>query len=489
MNPTLMALGAELTIVHADREPRTVPLRAFFLDYRKVDLASDGEIVQSVRIPPPAGPYEYVRCYKQARRRDDDISIVCACVRVVLSPDAAAGHWAVDDASVCFGGMSKTSVAAPETESVLQGGDGTGSSGVWNAATLALVYDALKRDLPLPKEVPGGMSEYRQALCSSFLFKFFIDTSMELSLAVDSGGDVLPPAPVVADVDRSAAETFLTAPQPLTGGMQSYTPEGGALTQMKTTRTAQGSAVTEDEVSDAKTTTRSPVGKPLMHKSAIPQVTGEAIYVDDIPTPASCLHGALVLTTEAHARIVQVDAAPAEAVEGFVAFYTASDVTGINEMGAIAIDEECFATVKCTAVGQPIGIVVAETPEAAAEAARCVAVQYEALPAILSINDALEHIKAAEAEGVAALAAADELVFFPEAHTIARGEVESALAGEGITIVEGEAHVGGQEHFYLECNATLAMPDEDGRGMEVFASTQNPTKTQNFVANVSVTVE
>ena len=103
MNPTLAACGATLTLASTHGE-RTVAVATFFLGYRKVtpqphpapiSLSSryispdlpvqvdlrPGELIKSIRVPHPK-PFEFLAPYKQARRREDDISIVTGCLRV-----------------------------------------------------------------------------------------------------------------------------------------------------------------------------------------------------------------------------------------------------------------------------------------------------------------------------------------------------------------------------------------------------------------------
>lgn len=65
-------------------------------------------------------------------------------------------------------------------------------------------------------------------------------------------------------------------------------------------------------------------------------------------------------------------------------------------------------------------------------------------------------------------------------HIIIRGDVAEGFK-QSDHVIEGSMKVGGQEHFYLETNTTLAEPGEDGE-MKIFCSTQNPTKTQGLVA-------
>ena len=104
------------------------------------------------------------------------------------------------------------------------------------------------------------------------------------------------------------------------------------------------------------------------------QVCGEAIYTGDIPSPAGCLHAVLVTSTHPHARLVTVDASPALECPGVRGYYAADDVPGGNDIGPVFHDEECFASEKVTCVGQVIGVVVADTVDAAKRAAALVQV-------------------------------------------------------------------------------------------------------------------
>lgn len=75
---------------------------------------------------------------------------------------------------------------------------------------------------------------------------------------------------------------------------------------------------------------------------------------------------------------------------GVEGFFSAKDVPGGNDIGAVVHDEECFASEVVTCVGQPIGVIVADTEQHARMAARLVKVEYEDLPALISIEDAIE---------------------------------------------------------------------------------------------------
>ena len=455
MNPVLVSLGATVTLASAAGE-RVVSVRAFFLGYRRVEMQPQ-EVIKAITLPVPASPYEFVGPYKQARRREDDISIVTACLRVRLAP--AVEGWVVEEAGFGFGGMAPTTVATPKTEAFLQGKP-------WTQATILEAGKVLREDLPLPAAVPGGQAEYRRTLPPSFLFKFFVKTTLELEDLVAASGGSLPAAPVIPADERSAARSFLTEPKPATRGEQRFTAvrDGQGLQE----HTPGAPHTPADAVEVAKG--RGAVGKPIMHKSALAQVTGEAKYTDDLPMPAppGLLHGALVMSTRPYARLLKVDPAPALALPGVVRFVSHKDVPGGNKIGAVVKDEECFATEEVHHVGAVIGIVVADTEAAAQEAARAVVVEYEELsPVITNIEEGIQHNS-----------------FFAHDHTVQSGpDVTAALATPGAVVVEGEMKIGGQEHFYLETNATYAIPGEDG-ALEVWASTQNPSKTQNFCAYV-----
>lgn len=474
LNPLLLASGALIHLVKGDGTTRSVAVADFFKGYRKVDV-QPGEVLVSVFVP-FTRRWELMLPFKQARRREDDISIVSAGIRVCLEP--TADGWRVVEAGMAFGGMSPITIAPAATLEMLKGAK-------WERGLLPTVYESLARDLPLPPSVPGGQPEFRQTLVASFFFKFFIASAQTLAVAAASHPDLgLPPAPPLAAGEEDAATSFVTSAKPPSNGIQRYTVEEGGL---------QVARPVPHTPAPADDTRRAPVGEPLMHKSAPQQVSGEAKYTDDLPVPPNTLHAALVLSTQAHARLLSVDPSPAAAVEGFVDFFGSEHVPGSNAIGAIVKDEEVFASEEVFTVGQVIGVVVADTLAAAQEAARLVAVEYEPLPAVTSID--------------AAIAANS---FYSEEHAIEDGDLEAAIRAVGLNaadlcevsadsniggnartihddgdnvVVEGEMRMGGQEHFYLETNVTLCIPGEQGE-MEVFASTQNPTKTQNFVAHV-----
>lgn len=109
-------------------------------------------------------------------------------------------------------------------------------------------------------------------------------------------------------------------------------------------------------------------------------------------------------------------------------------------------------------MGQVIAVVVGETEAAARAGARAVVVEYEDLPAILDIDDAISSNSSYEEWG----------------HSIESGNVDAMLMGvdaQGEHVLEGEARMGGQEHFYLEPNACIVIPGENDE-IVTYSSTQ-----------------
>ena len=135
---------------------------------------------------------------------------------------------------------------------------------------------------------------------------------------------------------------------------------------------------------------RGGVGSAIVHDSAHKHVSGEAIYLDDIPNPAGLLHGQIVMSTQAHAKIVSINAEEALALEGVKAIYTAKDIIGHNDAAPIFSNEPVLAEEIVEYVGMPLAVIVADSFKLASKAASMVRVEYEQLEPILNIKEALK---------------------------------------------------------------------------------------------------
>lgn len=214
-----------------------------------------------------------------------------------------------------------------------------------------------------------------------------------------------------------------------------------------------------------KATNGSAVGKSIPHESAALHVSGSAVYTDDLPLIEGTLHGAFVLATVAHARILKLDFEAARKAPGVVAVLTAGDIPGENNCGPSQPGDPIFADKLVEFHGQVLALVVGESREAARSAARLVRAEYDVLPAILRTEDAL---------------AAESWILPPV--EVTRGEAPGVIAASPHKI-KGTADVGGQEHFYLEGQVAYALPREQD-ALHVQVSTQHPTEMQQLVAHM-----
>ena len=207
------------------------------------------------------------------------------------------------------------------------------------------------------------------------------------------------------------------------------------------------------------------VRKSLRHDSADRHVTGAAPYIDDIREPDGMLHVVPGGSPVAHGRLRNLDLTAVSAAPGVVAVLTVADIPATNDVSPVAGDDPLFAADTVSFHGQPLFAVVAETRDAARRAARLAVIDIaEELP-LVSVADAL----AADAD-------------IMPAYAFRRGAPDEVLAASR-RILSGTLEIGGQEHFYLEGQAALAIPDEQG-GYVIHSSTQHPSEVQHVVARV-----
>ena len=356
---------------------------------------------------------EYCHAYKQARRRDDDIAIVTTGIRVYLEPKG--DEHIIKEIAFGYGGMAATSVVCKKTENELIGA-------TWNEDLLPRAYKLLEEDLPLADDAVGGMIQFRRTLTTSFFYKFFLRVTKQIT------------------------------PEKISSKLESAIPDFHK-------------EVSRGQQNFNKNPKNAPAGEPVVHKAAHKQVTGEAIYTDDVET-GSGYYAAFVLSTRAHAKILNIDASAALESRGVIAFLCAKDVIGKNEIGPVIIDEEpLFPEDTVTAMNQPIGMIIAETHADACDAALLVKIDYEDLESNITIQGAIE-----------------KKSFYNPILRIIDGDVEEGFKNSD-HVIEGQMESGAQEHFYLEPHGSFAIPGE-GNEMKLICSTQNPTKTQILVSHV-----
>ena len=207
------------------------------------------------------------------------------------------------------------------------------------------------------------------------------------------------------------------------------------------------------------------VGLALAHDSAVRHVRGTAAYIDDLPEPAGTVHVAPGAAGAARGAIRTIDLDAVRAFPGVLAVLTAADIPGANDCSPAFGDDPILAAGEILFHGQVVFAVVAETRDAARRAARRARIEVAAVAPRVSVDDGL-------ADGAEVLAP----------YEFRRGEPAPAIAAAAHRL-EGRVRIGGQEHFYLEGQAALAVPGEDDE-MRVLSSTQHPSEVQNLVAHM-----
>ncbi|MEM7645192.1 MAG: molybdopterin cofactor-binding domain-containing protein, partial [Pseudomonadota bacterium] len=207
------------------------------------------------------------------------------------------------------------------------------------------------------------------------------------------------------------------------------------------------------------------VAKTHPHESARLHVTGTARYTDDIPAPAGCLHLAFGVAEIAHGRLDALDVSAVRAAPGVHAVLTPADLDPMPDCSPSLDDEPLLCTGTIHYAGQPLYLVIADSHLNARRAARLHVAQTTEAPALLTIEDAM----------------AAESWFDGGSRIWSDGDVAAGLAAAP-QVTTGQIEIGGQEHFYLEGQAALAMPSEAGE-MHVLTSTQHPTEIQHKVAD------
>jgi xanthine dehydrogenase/oxidase len=270
LNPVFLATNSTIVAKSLNGETE-IPMSDFFLGYRKTALP-DNAVIAAIHVPLARARGEYIRAYKQSKRKDDDIAIVNAALRVSLDELRV-----VESVDLAYGGMAPTTVQAKATMSYLLGKNWGGKD------VLEGAMNALEQDFNLSYGVPGGMAVYRKSLAFGFFYRFWHDTLSEIGMSNLENHNI------VNEIEREIS-----------------------IGQ----RDGDAAAVYQQGV----------LGQTKEHVSAMKQVTGEAQYTDDIPKAKNELIGCLVLSTKAHAKLLNVDSTLALELPGVVAYVDHKDL-------------------------------------------------------------------------------------------------------------------------------------------------------------------
>jgi xanthine dehydrogenase large subunit len=207
------------------------------------------------------------------------------------------------------------------------------------------------------------------------------------------------------------------------------------------------------------------VGKNIPHDSARGHVSGSSRYIDDLPPLRGELWVELVWSPIARGRVRSIDLTDAARIEGVVVLLTARDIPGTNVFGPILEDEILLAEDEVHFIGHPLVVIGATSRKAALQAKALVRLEIEELEPVLTIGTAREY-------GLT----------IGQQRVIRRGDAEAALSRAPHRL-DGVFECGGQDHFYLESQAALAIPGEFDT-ITIHSSTQNPSEVQEVVAHV-----
>ena len=236
------------------------------------------------------------------------------------------------------------------------------------------------------------------------------------------------------------------------------------------------------------------IGKTFRRLDYETKVTGRAQYLADMSVPGMC-HGKILRSPYPHARIIRIDTSKAQKVPGVMAVLTRDDILhdeGIEPYyGPVFKDQTIVAVEKVRHVGDPVAAVAALTVDAAEEALKLIEVDYEELPAVLNVHEAIkenptlvhEKVRIPES-GFADLAELKPIdgTNICTHFRLNRGDIDKGFA-EADQIFEDTFTLPATQHCFLETHACIASVEPGGR-ITVWATTQNPFVVRTQLANI-----
>ena len=236
------------------------------------------------------------------------------------------------------------------------------------------------------------------------------------------------------------------------------------------------------------------IGKSVRRLDYQTKVTGRALYLADMQVPGMC-HGKILRSPLPHARIKKIDTAKALKIPGILAVITRDDIVhdeGIEPYyGPVFKDQTLVAVDKVRHVGDPVAAIAALSVDAAEEALSLIEVEYDELPAVLNVQDALkpgatlvhESVRIPES-GFADLAELKpvEGTNICTHFKLNRGDIQKGFA-EADRVFEDIFTLPATQHSFLETHACIASVEPGGR-ITVWATTQNPFVVRTQLANI-----
>ncbi|KAG7595822.1 Aldehyde oxidase/xanthine dehydrogenase molybdopterin binding domain superfamily [Arabidopsis suecica] len=346
-----------------------------------------------------------------------------AAFLAVVSHDASSSGIIVDKCRLAFGSYGGYhSIRAREVEDFLTG----------KILSHSVLYEAVRllKGIIVPS-IDTSYSEYKKSLAVGFLFDF-------LYPLIESGSWDSEGKHIDGHVDPTICLPLLSSAQQVFESKEFH-----------------------------------PVGEAIIKFGAEMQASGEAVYVDDIPSLPHCLHGAFIYSTKPLAWIKSVGFSGNVTPIGVLAVITFKDIPEVGQnIGYITMFGTglLFADEVTISAGQIIALVVADTQKHADMATHLAVVEYDSRnigTPVLSVEDAVKRSSLFEVP--------------PEYQPEPVGDISKGMAEADRKIRSVELRLGSQYFFYMETQTALALPDEDNC-LVVYSSTQAPEFTQTVIA-------
>jgi len=211
------------------------------------------------------------------------------------------------------------------------------------------------------------------------------------------------------------------------------------------------------------------IGKSENRPDAKDKVTGDTKYITEMSVE-NMLYAAPVYSTIPYGKILSINTSATEKIPKFKGFFSDKDIPGENQVGVIFQDQPLFADPIVRYIGDSIGLIVAETEEAAHKAANLVEIKYEKYDPIFTIDDSKTATKN----------------FLHKTNLFCNHKVRKGNIEEGFKsaeqIIEATFRTPFQEHYYLEPQGCIVIPNAPG--VKVLGSLQCPFYIQKAVASV-----
>ncbi len=206
-------------------------------------------------------------------------------------------------------------------------------------------------------------------------------------------------------------------------------------------------------------------GHTIPSAGSVDHVKGRSLFIDSLPMRQDEIHLGLIISSHGSGLIETIDISEIERMPGFIAAFTASDFVN-NRWGPVVKDTPFLAEKRVNYAGEPIVLIAFDNKNALRQAQKKVHIclKDETSQAVFTIDQALASNS-----------------FFPDTLGISRGNLDLGFSASD-HILEGTLHIQGQEHFYFETQAAIAIPEEGGC-LKILSSTQHPTEVQHVCAH------